>query len=75
MTKYGPIDIVEDINALLYQTLMGIEEVLGANGLKAVLQSSGLDRYVDRMPPNDLESGVRAREFSKLNEAIEAGDS
>lgn len=74
MSKYESVDIPEDapyINALLYQTMKGIEEVLGENGLNAVLQSSGMGRFVDNPPPNDLESDVEAREFAHLNSAIE----
>lgn len=74
MTQYEPINIPDDapyINALLYQTMQGIEEVLGSNGLKAVLQNSGLERYVNNPPPNDLASGIAAREFAQLNAAIE----
>ncbi|MCP4359979.1 MAG: hypothetical protein GY796_18385 [Chloroflexi bacterium] len=74
MTKYEPVEIAEDapyVNALLFQTMLGIEEVLGKNGLKVVLQSSGLQRYVDNPPPNDLGFGAEAREFAYLNAAIE----
>jgi len=74
MTQYEPVHIPDDapyINALLLQTIQGIEDVLGNNGLNAVLQSSGLERYVNNPPPNNLESGVEAREFARLNAAIE----
>jgi len=59
------------VNALLLQALNGIEEVLGANGLKAVLQSSGLQRYIGHPPPNDLGQGVLVREYALLNQAVQ----
>jgi len=74
MTDYETVNIPEDapyVNALLFQTMQGIEEVLGQNGLNAVLKSSGMDRYVNNPPPNDLEFGVQAKEFARLNAAIE----
>ncbi len=60
------------VNALVRQALMAAQEVMGANGLNAVLRSSGLDRYVDHMPPDNLDAGVSAGEYARLNEAIAA---
>lgn len=74
MSDLKRVDIPEEapyVNALFWQMLQGVEEVLGENGLNAVLRSSGLDRYVGNPPENNLESGVLAREYARLNEAIE----
>lgn len=74
MSELKPVDLPEDapyVNALLLQMLRGVEEVLGENGLNAVLRTSGLGRFVDNPPPNNLESGVLAREYANLNLAIE----
>ncbi|MCP5096896.1 MAG: hypothetical protein GY943_15210 [Chloroflexi bacterium] len=74
MADLQRVEIPEDapyVNALLLQVMRGIEDVLGANGLKAVLQSSGLDRFVDNPPTNDLDSTVLAREYAQLNAAVE----
>ncbi|MCP4425265.1 MAG: hypothetical protein GY803_12285 [Chloroflexi bacterium] len=74
MSELQPVDLPEDapyVNALLLQMLRGVEDVLGTNGLNAVLRASGLSRYIDNPPPNDLESGVLAREYAQLNTAIE----
>ncbi len=60
------------VNALLLQMLRGVEEVLGQNGLNAVLRSSGLERYIGNLPPNNLEEGVMAKEYAQLNEAVES---
>lgn len=68
------IELPEDlyyVNALLFQTMIGIEDVLGKNGLTAVLRESGLERYIDNPPPNDLGKDILAREFAQLNAAVE----
>ena len=68
------IDLPPDtpyVNALLLQALNGIEEVLGTNGLNAVLQASGLQRYIGHPPPNNLERGVLVREYAALNQAVQ----
>lgn len=74
MTDLQPVDLSPDapyVNALLLQMLRGVEEVLGQNGLNAVLRSSGLERFIGNPPPNNLESNVTAREYANLNAAIE----
>ena len=74
MTAQDRIELPEDlhyVNALLLQTMIGIEDVLGKNGLTAVLRESGLDRYIDNPPPNDLGHDILAREFAQLNAAVE----
>jgi predicted hydrocarbon binding protein len=59
------------VNALVRQALMSTLEVMGENGLNAVLRSSGLERFIGNMPPDDLNPGVEAAEYARLNEAIE----
>jgi predicted hydrocarbon binding protein len=59
------------VNALALQALVAIEEVMGKNGLNAVLKTSGLGRLVDSPPPDNLEPGVKAEEYAQLNQAIE----
>jgi predicted hydrocarbon binding protein len=74
MTELHKVELPEDapyVNAMLLQMIRGVEEVMGVHGLNAVLRLSGLERYVDNPPPNDLEFGVLAREYAALNEAIE----
>ncbi|MCB8982409.1 MAG: hypothetical protein H6659_01135 [Ardenticatenaceae bacterium] len=74
MAELHKVNLPEDapyVNAMLLQLLKGIEEVMGTHGLNAVLRLSGLERYVDNPPPNNLEFGVLAREYAALNEAIE----
>lgn len=59
------------INSLVRQALTSMQEVMGENGLNAVLKSCGLDRFAGNFPPNDLEPSIRASQYSQLNQAIE----
>jgi len=60
------------VNALVRQALVSAQEVMGENGLNAVLRSVGLERFVGNFPPNDTNPGIKAVEYAKFNEAIEA---
>ena len=53
------------------QALLAIAEVMGERGLKVVLRQVGLERYVDELPPDDLEQGIRTAEYAELNQAVE----
>jgi len=59
------------INSLVRQALTSIEEVMGENGLHAVLRSTGLDRFIGNPPPNDLQPSIKASQYAQLNQAIE----
>jgi len=58
-------------NALMRQAILAIGEVMGERGLNVVLRQAGLGRYVDELPPNDLEQGVSTVEYATLNQAVE----
>ncbi|MEW5830874.1 MAG: 4-vinyl reductase [Chloroflexota bacterium] len=60
------------VNVLVRQALVSAEEVMGENGLHAVLRASNLGRFINNLPPNDLNPGIQAAEYAHLNEAIEA---
>jgi predicted hydrocarbon binding protein len=60
------------VNTLVRQALVSAEEVMGTNGLHAVLRDSGLERFINNLPPDDLNPGIKAVEYAKFNEAIEA---
>jgi predicted hydrocarbon binding protein len=60
------------VNALVRQALVAAQEVMGENGLHAVLRSSGLERFIGNLPPDNLEPGIKTVEYARLNEAIEA---
>ncbi len=60
------------INALVRQALTSAQEVMGENGLNAVLRSVGLERFIGNFPPNDTQPGIKTVEYAKFNEAIES---
>ena len=59
------------INSLVRQALISAQEVMGDNGLNAVLRTSGLERFIGNLPPNNLEPSIQASQYAKLNQAIE----
>jgi predicted hydrocarbon binding protein len=59
------------VNALVRQALMAAEEVMGTNGLNAVLRSADLERYIDNMPPDNMEPAIETGQYAQLNAAIE----
>ena len=59
------------INSLVRQALTSMQEVMGDNGLNAVLKSCGLDRFAGNFPPNNLEPSIKASQYAQLNQAIE----
>jgi hypothetical protein len=59
------------INSLVRQALTSAQEVMGDNGLNAVLRTCGLERYIGNFPPDNLEPSIQASQYAKLNEAIE----
>jgi predicted hydrocarbon binding protein len=60
------------VNGLMRQAILAIEEVMGTRGLNVVLWEAGLERYVDNLPPDNLELGAHAREYAALNRAVQA---
>jgi predicted hydrocarbon binding protein len=59
------------INSLVRQALTSAQEVMGDNGLNAVLRTSGLERFIGNFPPNNLEPSIQASQYAQLNRAIE----
>jgi len=53
------------------QALSAAEEVMGTNGLNAVLRLSNLDSFVNNLPPDNLEPAIKAIEYAQFNQAIE----
>jgi predicted hydrocarbon binding protein len=58
-------------NVMLRNLLEAIAEVLGENGLKAVLNASGLQRFIDNYPPNNMELGVTFADYGAAEQAVE----
>ena len=59
------------INSLVRQALVAAQEVMGDNGLNAVLRTSGLERFIGNFPPNNLEPSIKTYQYAQLNRAIE----
>ena len=59
------------VNALVRQALVAAQEVMGENGLNAVLRASGLEHFVGNFPPNDLNPSIQASQYARFNAAIE----
>lgn len=59
------------VNSLVRQALTSAQEVMGDNGLNAVLRTSGLERFIGNFPPNDLQPSINASQYAQLNQAIE----
>jgi len=60
------------INTLVRQALVSAQEVMGENGLTAVLRSVKLERFIGNFPPNDTNPGIQTTEYARFNEAIES---
>ena len=59
------------VNGIVRQALVSAEEVMGANGLHAVLRASGLERYIGNLPPNDVNPAIQTSDYARLIQAIE----
>ncbi len=51
--------------------LLAMQEVLGKNGLNAVLNTARLSHYIDSYPPADFSPGMTFEETGRLFEAVE----
>ncbi len=51
--------------------LLAIEEVMGANGLHAVLRLAGLENYIENLPPDNLEKQFDFADIAALLNALE----
>jgi len=53
-------------NQLYYMVLVTAEEILGKPGLNAILNYSGMTKFIDNFPPNNIEEEHPAGDFSAL---------
>jgi predicted hydrocarbon binding protein len=58
-------------NAALRTLLEAIQDVMGENGTKAVLNTGGLQRYVGNFPSNNLDRDVTFSDYGKIEQAVE----
>jgi predicted hydrocarbon binding protein len=52
-------------------TLKALEEVMGENGLNAILNLAHLPHLIDQYPPDNLEREFDFADFSSVNQALE----
>lgn len=58
-------------SAALRLLFLSIEEVMGADGIKAVLNGAKLSSYINNYPENTIEYGVTFSEYGKVEQAVE----
>jgi predicted hydrocarbon binding protein len=58
-------------NKIARITILAIENVMGKNGLNAILNMAHLQQLIDNYPPNNLEREFNFSNFSALNQALE----
>ena len=51
--------------------LEAMEEVMGKNGLNAILNMAKLSRLIDNYPPSNWDKGFDFADYSGLNQALE----
>lgn len=52
-------------------TLEAMEEVMGVNGIKAILHLAGLSEFIDNYPPDNLKKEFDFADYTALNIALE----
>jgi predicted hydrocarbon binding protein len=58
-------------NDALRLLLMAIEDVMGPEGMKAVLHGAKLAQYIGNYPPKNLELGVKFSQYGAAEQAVE----
>lgn len=58
-------------NAALRVLLDAIQDVMGENGTKAVLNAGGLSQYIDNFPPKNLEMDATFAQYGAVQQAVE----
>ena len=58
-------------NKFGFITIKALEDVMGKNGLNAILNLAGLNHYIDNYPPDNLEKGFDFVELSGIGLALE----
>ncbi|NJN96719.1 MAG: 4-vinyl reductase, partial [Anaerolineales bacterium] len=58
-------------NAALRVLLEAIEEVMGENGTKAVLNAGNLGKYINSYPPKNLDMAATFAEYGAIEDAVE----
>jgi hypothetical protein len=53
-------------NSFVHHLLLSLEDVLGKNGVKAILNISGQSNMIDNYPPDDMTPGVDIARYSSI---------
>jgi len=53
-------------NQIMYLALISCEDVMGANGLNAILNYAKLQKFIGNHPPNNLELEQSSEDFTKF---------
>ena len=54
--------------------LLALEEVMGKNGVNAILNMAKLQHLINNYPPDNLEKAFPFEDYSALNQALDAWD-
>jgi len=69
LAKHNDVKIA---NALMRYYLVASQEVLGNQRYHEILESSGLERLIENLPPDGLDLDVNSGEFARFNQEIES---
>jgi hypothetical protein len=58
-------------NDALRLLFYAIEDVMGMDGMKAVLHGAKLESYIDNYPPKNLDLGVKFSDYARAEQAVE----
>jgi predicted hydrocarbon binding protein len=58
-------------NKMARITIKALEDVMGKNGVNAILNLAHLPQLIDHYPPDNLDKGFNFADFSALNQALE----
>ncbi len=58
-------------SAALRLLFLSIEEVMGSDGIKAVLNGAKLSSYINNYPENTIEYGVTFSQYGQVEQAVE----
>jgi predicted hydrocarbon binding protein len=58
-------------NKIARITIKALENVMGKNGVNAILNLAHLPHLIDHYPPDNLDKGFNFADFSALNQALE----
>lgn len=58
-------------NALMRYYLMASQDVLGSQRYRLILESSDLERFIEKLPPDGFDLDIDSSEFARFHQEIE----